>query len=106
VSETRCLASAEVLPGIMKRCVRNAGHSTKWERHLWLESWDADGRDPIIVQWDDGRNVETRTCVATTGGGESGACGCTLGPDRGDGKARGFNPCPEHAITGPRDFEG
>jgi len=37
---SRCLASAVVVPGQMKRCALAAGHTSE---HLWLEAVRTDG---------------------------------------------------------------
>lgn len=54
--ECRCLASVEVVPGVIKRCVRASGHA---ENHLWVEAFTRLAGDPLIAEWNDRRVLRT-----------------------------------------------
>lgn len=55
--DPRCVASCEVVPDNLKRCVLAVGHAGD---HLWVESLDrSDGR-PMLVTW---RDAEKRPNV-------------------------------------------
>lgn len=52
MSDTRCSSRCRVVPEQWKRCIRNAGHDSKWERHLWVEALDRCDGAPNMMIWD------------------------------------------------------
>jgi hypothetical protein len=57
IDRIRCASQALLPGGHWKTCIREQGHTAR-EPHVWLESFAAVGRRPILVTWYGPRTTE------------------------------------------------
>lgn len=63
----KCLSSAEVVPGQLKRCILARHHPVNdFFHHIWVEAGNRDGGGRTIAEWDDQRNVTTTEYVRSS----------------------------------------